>query len=163
MWLGPSLPRARTVLPTGHWTPDDGDDRITLDFDARHRRRMRMTSDSGTAFLLDLAQATQLRNGDGLLLDNGRRIRVAAASESLLEVHCADAQQLVRVAWHLGNRHLAIQVVDRIIRLREDYVIADMLRHMGAEVVTVREPFDPETGAYSGHGHTHHHGSDQHD
>ena len=162
MWLGPSLPRARTVLPVGAWTPDDGDDRITLDFDARHRRRMRMTSDGGTAFILDLAQATQLREGDGLVLDNGRRIRVVTAPENLLEVRCTSAQQLARVAWHLGNRHLTVQVVDQVIRLRDDYVIADMLRHMGAEVATVRKPFDPESGAYSGHGHTHSHSSDSH-
>lgn len=163
MWLGPSIPRARTVLPSGSWTPEDGDDRITLDFHARHRRRMRMTTDDGAAFLLDLAQTTQVRHGDGLLLDNGRRIRVVAAAEKLLEVRCACAHELARIAWHLGNRHLPVQVVDQVIRLRDDHVIAGMLRQMGADVVAVQKPFDPESGAYSGgHSHVHQHGDDEH-
>lgn len=108
------------------------------------------------AFLLDLAQAAVLRDGDGLLLDDGRRIRIVAAAEKLLEVRCAAPQELARVAWHLGNRHLAVEVADGVIRLRDDYVIADMLRHMGAEVTVTNGPFNPEGGAYGESGHTHH-------
>ncbi len=162
MWLGASIPRARRVLPSGSWTPEDGDDRITLDFYARHRRRMRMTTDDGAAFLLDLVQTTQMRDGDALLLDSGRRIRVVAAPEKLLEVRCASAHELARIAWHLGNRHLPVQVIDQVIRLRDDHVIADMLRQMGAEVASVQKPFDPESGAYSAHSHSHHHGDEEH-
>jgi urease accessory protein len=158
MWLAPSLPRARVVLPAAAWLPREGDDRITLDFDARHRRRLRMASDSGFAFLLDLPQAVQLRDGDGLLVDTGRRVRVCAAPEKLLEVRCGSAHELARIAWHLGNRHLPVQVLEHAIRLRDDYVIADMLRHMGADVAIVQAPFDPEAGAYASHAPAHAHG-----
>ncbi|MSP20696.1 MAG: urease accessory protein UreE [Alphaproteobacteria bacterium] len=155
MWLSPALPRAQTVLASGSWPAEASDDRITLDFDARHRRRVRMTSDGGLAFLLDLADARLLRDGDCLSLDNGKRVRVCAAPEKLLEVRCTTPEELARTAWHLGNRHLSVQVLGQTLRLRDDYVIADMLRHLGADLRIVEAPFDPETGAYAGHGHSH--------
>jgi urease accessory protein len=154
MWLTPSLPRARTVLPAGSWSPARAADSITLDFDARHRRRMRMTSDGGVSFLLDLAETRLLQDGDGLTCDNGLTIAVRAADEALLEVRSDSATELARVAYHLGNRHLSVQVLPNALRLREDHVIADMLRQLGAQVTTVRAPFTPESGAYS-HGHSH--------
>ena len=145
------------MLAAGTWAAEASDDRITLDFDARHRRRVRMTSDNGLAFLLDLPDARLLRDGDCLALDNGKRVRVCAAPEKLLEVTCSTAEELVRTAYHLGNRHLSVQVLGMRLRMRDDYVIADMLRHMGATVSTIEAPFDPEVGAYA-HGHGHGHG-----
>jgi urease accessory protein len=154
MWLTPSLPRARAVLPAGTWLAARAADTITLDFDARHRRRMRMTSDGGVSFLLDLAETRLLQDGDGLTGDNGLTIAVRAAPELLLEAWCANPTELARVAYHLGNRHLSVQVMPNALRLRDDHVIADMLRQLGAQVTTVREPFTPESGAYA-HGHSH--------
>lgn len=134
--------------------------RITLDEAARHRRRMLMVSDEGLRFMLDLPAARLLRHGDGLVLDDGRVIEVAAAPETLLEVRGRDARHLVALAWQIGNRHLAAQIeADRIL-LRADAVIAAMLEGLGATIAGIEAPFDPEGGAYgdphSGHGHHDH-------
>ncbi len=154
MWLTPSLPRARAVLPAGSWLAARAADSITLDFDARHRRRMRMTTDGGMPFLLDLAETRLLQDGDGLACGDGLTIVVRAAEETLLEVRCDDPTELARVAYHLGNRHLSVQVLPNLLRLRDDHVIADMLRQLGAEIAVVKAPFTPESGAYA-QGHSH--------
>src|ERR1700734_4187462 len=101
--------RAIQVLKAGSW---DGPpvDRITLSYDERHRRRLRFLAEAGTEFLLDLPRTTVLRDGDGLRLENGRGILVAAADEPLLEVTVTDSEQLARLAWHIGNRHLPAQI-----------------------------------------------------
>lgn len=115
-----------------------------------------MKSDAGLAFLLDLAAAVYLKEGDALVLDDGRLIEIRAKPEELLEIHGRDASHLMALAWHLGNRHLAAQIeADRIV-IRHDPVIAHMLEHQGARMRRVLEPFQPESGAYSGHhGHEH--------
>ena len=139
---------------------------ITLDETARHRRRMAFVSDNGIEFLLDLPEARLLRHGDGLVLDDGRVIQVIAAPEPLLEVRGRDTGHLVQLAWQLGNRHLPAQVFADRILIRRDHVIADMLKGLGAEVAEIDAPFDPEGGAYGGHGdhgHGHHHHHDGHD
>ncbi len=131
-------------------------DTVTLTFDDRHRRRMGMTGDNGTQFVLDLDQATELCHGDDLLLTDGRHVRVIAAAEDLMCATCADPLHLTRTAWHVGNRHLPCQIMaDRIV-LRWDHVIADMLSHLGCCVTRFDGPFTPEGGAY-GHGRTHSH------
>ena len=114
-----------------------------------------MTSDKGTAFILDLAEATHLRDGDGLVLDDGRIIIVHAKPEELLEIRGRDRRHLARLAWHLGNRHLAAQIEEDRILTRRDHVIARMLEHQGAVLREIVEPFDPESGAYAGSAHTH--------
>ena len=152
-------PYVETVLPPGAWT--GAADRVTLDQDGRHRRRMVLTGEGGLGFLLDLPRAVQLRHGDGLKLNDGRIVEVAAAPEKLLEVRAASPAHLLKLAWHLGNRHLAAQVeADRIL-IRYDHVIAHMLEHLGATVATVTVAFDPEAGAY-GDAHTHSHGDHEH-
>ena len=154
--------RATDVLPPGHW-PDDAVDTVVLDHDNRHRRRMAMRSDGGIDFLLDLAAATTLRDGDGLALDDGRIVAVKAAPEPLAEVTATDPAHLVRIAWHLGNRHLPTALSAERIFIRRDHVIEAMVEGLGATVRHVEEAFDPEGGAYggdhphSGHGHHHHH------
>ncbi len=124
-----------------------------------------MQGEGGLDFLLDLPEATAIRNGDGLLLEDGRIVEVKASAEPLVEVRARDAGHLVRLAWHLGNRHLPVQVeADRLL-IREDHVIEAMLQSLGAIVTHVEAPFDPEGGAY-GHGHHHHDDDDdgdQHD
>ena len=138
---------------------------ITLDETARHRRRMKMVSDNGIEFLLDLAEARLLRHGDGLQLDDGRVIEVRAAPEDLLDIRGRDARHLLALAWQIGNRHLAAQILPDRILIRRDHVIRDMLEGLGATVADVSAPFDPEGGAYGdvhgahghGHAHAHHH------
>src|ERR1700682_5756441 len=105
---------------TWHDTPADS---VVLEFDDRQRRRLAMTGARGLQFLLDLPEAVALRGGDALVLDDGRLVEVVAAPEPLIEIRGADPQQLVRVAWHLGNRHLPVQIAGRHLRIRRDHVI----------------------------------------
>jgi urease accessory protein len=157
------LIRAQQVQAAGSW-PGGAADHVVLDYDARHRRRIAMTGEGGLCFLLDLHKATALRHGDGLLLDDGRIVEVRAAPEPLLAVRAADPHHLLRLAWHLGNRHLPAQIEAERILIRPDHVIADMLRGLGATVTEVNEPFDPEGGAYSSdEGDTHNHDAPGHD
>jgi urease accessory protein len=137
-------------------------DSLTLDFDARHRRRIRLTADEGEDVLLDLPKAVAMADGDGLQIDDGRWLKVQAAAELTVEVRHEDPNQLVRVAWHLGNRHLPTEIQDQVLRIRPDHVIEDMLRRFGADLVKVRAPFQPEGGAYGSHGYHHSHGEHGH-
>jgi urease accessory protein len=132
-------------------------DTVVLDFDDRHRRRMAMTGTRGLEFLLDLENAVALRGGDALLLEDGRLIEVVAAPEPLLEIRGQDPHHLIRVAWHLGNRHLPTQIMAKSLRIRRDHVIEAMVKGLGARVIEIEAPFDPEGGAYADAGHTHGH------
>lgn len=153
--------RATQVRPQIRWT-EAAADTVVLGFDDRHRRRMAMTGTRGLEFLLDLKEAVALRGGDALVLDDGRLIEVVAAPEPLVEIRGTDPHHLVRVAWHLGNRHLPTQIVGKGLRIRRDHVIEDMVRGLGARVIVIEAPFDPEGGAYAGGGHAAH-GHDHHD
>ena len=142
--------------PAGHWPKEQSAGTLTLDFDARHRRRIRLTADQGEDVLLDLPKAVAMADGDGLQLQDGRWLEIHAAPEFIVEVRHRDAQQLVRLAWHLGNRHLPTEIRDEVLRIRPDHVIEDMLLGFGADLTKVQVPFQPEGGAYSGNGHHHH-------
>jgi urease accessory protein len=146
--------RATEVRGQHCWTVAPADT-VVLDFDDRHRRRMAMTGTRGLAFLLDLENAVALRGGDALVLDDGRLVEVVAAPEPLIEIRGSDPQHLVRVAWHLGNRHLPTQITARGLRIRRDHVIEAMVKGLGARVIEIESPFDPEGGAYAGGGHAH--------
>jgi urease accessory protein len=152
--------RATTIKPASTWSTEPADC-VVLDYDDRHRRPLAMTGTKGTAFLLDLPAAAGLHGGDALVLEDGRLIEVVVAPEPLLEIRCADARHLARVAWHLGNRHLPTQLLSAALRIRRDHVIADMAVGLGAEVVEIDAPFEPEGGAYAGGSHhgdgPHHH------
>ncbi|BAM92552.1 urease accessory protein UreE [Bradyrhizobium oligotrophicum S58] len=169
--------RATRVLGQHRWK-EAAADSVLLDFDDRHRRRLVMTGTRGLEFLLDLEHATALRGGDALVLEDGRLIEVVAAAEPLLEIRAADPHHLVRLAWHLGNRHLPTQLMAKSLRIRRDHVIEAMVKGLGARVIEIEAPFDPEGGAYAepshapGHddhdhqGHEHHghgHGHGDHD
>ncbi len=173
--------RATDVRGQYRWSEAPADT-VVLDFDDRHRRRMAMTGTRGVEFLLDLENAVALRGGDALVLEDGRLIEVVAAPEPLAEIRGTDPQHLVRIAWHLGNRHLPTQIAGKGLRIRRDHVIEAMVKGLGARVIEIEAPFDPEGGAYasghahaeaSGHGHTghdhsshdhgHHHHGDDHD
>jgi urease accessory protein len=141
--------------PAGNWPKEMAEGTLTLDFDARHRRRIRLTTDQGEYFLLDLPKAVAMADGDGLQLEDGRWLKVEAAAELIVEVRHKDPNQLMRLAWHLGNRHLPAEIRNQVLRIRPDHVIEDMLHGFGAHLVKVQAPFQPEGGAYSGHGHHH--------
>ena len=146
--------RATQVLGQHRWSEAPADT-VVLDFDDRHRRRMAMTGTRGLNFLLDLENAVALRGGDALVLEDGRLIEVVAAPEPLAEIRGTDPQHLVRVAWHLGNRHLPTQIMPKGLRIRRDHVIEAMVKGLGARVIEFDSPFDPEGGAYAGGGHAH--------
>ncbi|THD56092.1 MAG: urease accessory protein UreE [Bradyrhizobium sp.] len=146
--------RATQVRGSHRWSEPPADT-VVLDFDDRHRRRMVMTGTRGLEFLLDLENAVALRGGDALVLEDGRLVEVVAAPEPLAEIRCNDPQHLVRVAWHLGNRHLPTQITARGLRIRRDHVIEAMVKGLGARIIEIEAPFDPEGGAYAGGGHAH--------
>lgn len=137
------------------------EDVVDLIYDDRHRRRLRLTTRSGERVLLDLGDAIAIPDGARLVLEDGRRVLVCAAPEPLLEVRARDPLHLARLAWHLGNRHVAADIGAERILIREDHVLADMLKGLGAAVARVAAPFAPESGAYAhqqgGHGSRHTH------
>ncbi len=151
--------RAHAVLPAGGWDAAREIDRVLVDFDRRHRRRIVLTGESGREIVLDLPQAVRLREGDGLETEHGI-VRVCARAEALLEIHAHGEGELARIAWHLGNRHLPMQLLGERIRIRADHVIAAMVEGLGGHVERLDAPFDPEAGAYAAGGHTHAHDHD---
>jgi urease accessory protein len=153
---------AFAIVPAGQWDKSTAVDLVTLDSSERHRRRVVLTAERGLAFLLDLPHATVLREGDGLVLDDGAIIRVAGKPEPLVEISAASPSDLVRIAWHIGNRHADVQVVGDKLRIQRDHVLEEMLHGLGARLAHIDAPFDPESGAYEqghhlhdGHGHDH--------
>src|SRR6202521_5113110 len=154
--------RATQVRGQYRWSEPPADT-VVLDFDDRHRRRMAMTGTRGLEFLLDLENAVALRGGDALLLEDGRLVEVVSAPEPLVEIRGADPHHPIRVAWHLGNRHLPTQIMPKGLRIRRDHVIEAMVKGLGARVVEIEAPFDPEGGAYAGGGHSHAAQSASHD
>ena len=158
------LGRAVAQAAAGHWDRTRQVGQVTLAFDDRHRRRIRLETDEGASVLLDLPRAVALSDGDGLELEDGSGwVRVAAAPEPVMLVRASSPHHLLRLAWHIGNRHLPAQISETEILLRPDHVIADMLRGLGAAVMETEQPFQPEGGAYGhgnehGHGHAHEHG-----
>jgi urease accessory protein len=133
-------------------------DSVTLDHEHRHRRRIRLTSDGDLEFLLDLDKASGLDDGDALKLEDGRLILVKAALQQLLEIKAENPLRLLRIAWHIGNRHTPAEITTDAIYIEEDHVLAEMVRGQGCSVTPVTRPFRPERGAYY-HGRAHSHAS----
>jgi urease accessory protein len=149
---GTAMKRASEIRAAGTWNTVSAVDRVVLDAAERHRRRVVLTGEGGTAFLLDLPHATALKDGDGLVLEDGAIVRVAGKAEPLIEIAAVSPRELARLAWHIGNRHTEMQVVGDRLRIRRDHVLEDMLRGLGARLTSIEAPFDPERGAYE-HGH----------
>ncbi len=147
------MKRASQTRSAGSWDDKAAIDRVVLDAGERHRRRVVLTGECGTVFLLDLPQAVALRDGDGLVLDDGSVIRVTGKPEPLIEIVARTPHELARLAWHIGNRHVDMQVAGDRLRIRRDHVLEAMLRGLGAQLIPVEAPFDPEPGAYVGHAH----------
>lgn len=154
--------RSDTVLVAGSWNAADAIDRVLIDHDGRHRRRIVLRTEADHELLLDLPHTVRLRHGDGLRLADGGIVRVEARPEHLAEIHAHGDGELVRIAWHLGNRHLPVQLLPDRIRIRADHVIEEMVVLLGGHVSHIEAPFDPEIGAYAG-GHHHDHDDDDAD
>ncbi len=143
--------RAIKVKVSGDWPTEESVATVTLAFEQRHRRRIRMADDSGAAFLLDLERPVVLADGDGLALEDGGFIQVRAAAEVVADIHCADGAHAARLAWHIGNRHAPLQVLgDRGLRISHDPVLVHMVEGLGGVVTRRTAPFVPEPGAYGG-------------
>ena len=146
--------RAVAISPVGNWSPESAVATVTLPFNDRHRRRIRLTDDTGNDFLLDLAETKRFSEGDGLVLENGEIIKVHAASEAVIDIFCKTPEKKTQIAWHLGNRHTAVEVLPRgNLRILQDHVLEQMLVNLGATIRHVTAPFEPEGGAYE-HIHT---------
>ncbi len=140
------------------------DDRLILPFDQRQKSRMSVVLDSGTAAALMIERGTVLRGGDRLRAEDGRIVAVEAAQEQVMRVTAKNPRHLAQATYHLGNRHVPLQIGDGWLLLEEDHVLEHMLEGLGVKVTHELAPFEPEGGAYGGgghshsHGHTHHHG-----
>jgi urease accessory protein len=143
--------RVADIKRVNEWDPVKAVDFIVLDAEDRHRRRVVFVGEHGATYLLDLPKPAQLRDGDGLLLEDGSLVRVNGKLEALVEISACGAEGLARIAWHIGNRHTEVQLVGGKLRIRRDHVLEDMLRGIGASLSFLEAPFEPEPGAYSHH------------
>jgi urease accessory protein len=155
------MPRAIRVVDATHRHEWPIVDTVILDF-AKRSGKASVTGVKGTAIDIDLHKPARLRTDDLLLLDDGSLVEVVAAAEALIEARAADLAALARLAWHLGDRHVPVQVLANRIRARRDPGIEALLASLGAKVTLIEAPFEPEGGAYeSSHGHRHDHGHAQ--
>lgn len=134
-------------------TAETAIDAVALDLEGRRRRRHVVETRGGERILIDLAEAPSLKHGQGFVLEDGTRLRIEALPEPIIEVK---ADNLVKIAWHLGNRHLPTEIRQGALRIRPDHVIEAMLEGLGASLERFEAAFEPETGAYG----FHHHGPD---
>jgi urease accessory protein len=162
------MPRATRVLKAGQRHDRPLADTLILDYAQRSAQKVTATGVKGLAVDIDLHEPARLRTDDLLELDDGTLVEVVAAPEPLLEARVTDVAALARLAWHLGDRHVPVQVLPNRIRARRDDAIAALLTALGVKVMTIEAPFEPEGGAYESapaheHGHhDHHHGHDHH-
>jgi urease accessory protein len=153
------MPRATSVQPAAQRKAGRVIDTLILPYGQRQVKQGFLFGIKGTCVEIDLAEPTRLRTDDALLLDNGDIVEVVAEPEPLIEVRAADLAALARLAWHLGDRHVPVQVLERRLRLARDPAIEALLQGLGAKVTVIEAPFEPESGAYeAAHDHDHHHG-----
>jgi urease accessory protein len=168
-----SMLRASAIVRKAAVRPDRVADTVILDHEGRQRRRIALQAEGGLEFLLDLDKAAVLNNGDALKLDDGRLVQVKAAPQPLLEIRAENPLRLMRIAWHIGNRHTAAEITTDAIYIEDDHVLAEMVRGQGGTATPVMRAFQPERGAYEhdcghdhgshAHGHDHDHGHDHHE
>lgn len=158
------MPRATSVLAAADRHGRAVVDTVILGYAQRSAQKIAVTGVKGGAFEIDLHEPRRLRTDDLLLLDDGTLIEVLAAPEPLIEARATDVAALARLAWHLGDRHVPVQVLPNRVRALRDGTIEALLKSLGAKVTLIDAPFEPEGGAYaSAHGHDHahdHHGHD---
>ena len=148
------MKRGWAIRRAGFWDPATAADTVVLDAGDRYRRRIVLEGQTAE-FLLDLDEAIALRDGDGIMLDDGGIVLVAGQPETLAEVAPRTPLALVQLAWHLGNRHTDVQIVGNRIRIRRDHVLEEMAARLGANVSPLQAAFDPEQGVSQGHSHGH--------
>jgi urease accessory protein len=129
------------------------DAELVLPFDLRQKTRLRAQTTAGEEAGLFLSRGSVLRDGDFLEADDGRIVKVTGKPEKILQIGCADPVQLARIAYHLGNRHVALQIGSGWLRIANDYVLRQMIEGLGAVAVLTEVVFEPESGAYGGHHH----------
>jgi urease accessory protein len=165
------MPRATSVLTAADRKPGNVVDTLILPYAQRQVQQGFLFGVKGTCVEIDLAEPTRLRTDDALVLEDGGVIEIVAEPEPLIEARAADLAALARLAWHLGDRHVPVQVLERRIRLRRDAAIETLLESLGAKLSAIDAPFEPEGGAYEAthgghdhdHGHDHHHHGHGHD
>jgi urease accessory protein len=157
---GLDMNRVSTISPAGTWDATTAIDRVMLDADDRQRRRIVLTGEKGTRALLDFNKPVTLHDGDGIVLDDGSVVLVSGLPEPLAEIAASSPRDVVRLAWHLGNRHTDVQIAGNRIRIRRDHVLEEMLRGLGAIVTAIEAPFEPQATVPHSHGHGHDHGHD---
>jgi urease accessory protein len=163
------MPRATRVLAAADHQGRRIVDTVILDYARRGERKIAVTGVKGGAFEIDLVEPARLRTDDLLLLDDGTLVEVLAAPEPLIEARAADVAALARLAWHLGDRHVPVQLLTNRVRARRDAGVESLLKSLGAKVALINAPFEPEGGAYAAshghdhdHDHGHHHGHGHH-
>ena len=147
--------RVSTIRPAGSFSAGDAIDRVVLDAGDRQRRRIVLTGEKGIQLLLDFEKPVTLRDGDGLVLEDGSIVVVAGQAEPLVEISAGAPADLVRLAWHIGNRHTDAQFTDKGFRIRRDHVLEEMVKGLGASTTLIEAPFEPEPAAPHGGGHDH--------
>src|SRR6478609_6246210 len=152
------MQRATSVVRKAAVKQDRVVETLTLDHEDRNRRRVALKGDGGQDILLDLDKPTALNDGDAVKLEDGSLVPIKAAAQKLIEIKAENPLRLMRVAWHIGNRHTPAEITADAIYIEEDHVLAQMVRGQGCSVITVTRPFRPERGAYD-HGHAHTHAS----
>jgi urease accessory protein len=156
--------RATSIVRKPAVKADKVVDTVTLDHEGRSRRRIALRGDGGLDFLLDLDKAAVLNDGDAVRLEDGRLIQVRAAPQRLLEVRAENPLRLLKVAYHVGNRHAPAEITADAVYFEEDHVLAEMVRGQGCTATVVMRPFQPERGAYDHDcGHDHGHGDHHHE
>src|SRR5436309_1748600 len=143
------------IADAGTWDRARAIDRVVLDAGDRVRRRIVLTTEQGMKLLLDFSEPMMLRDGDGLVLDDGSVVAVAGRAEPLIEISAQAPLDLVRLAWHIGNRHTDAQFTEKAFRIRRDHVLENMVKRLGAVTKDIEAPFDPEPAAPHGHSHSH--------
>ena len=172
------MPRAARVLHAAERRDAAVVDTLILPHAQRQAQKGFLFGVKGTCVELDFAEAVRLRTDDALVLDDGGLVEIVAEPEPLIEARAADLAALARLAWHLGDRHVPVQVLERRLRLKRDPAVEALLESLGAKVVAIEAPFEPEGGAYDAaagdhrhhhdhdrshdHDHDHHHGHDHH-
>jgi urease accessory protein len=145
------MPRVSSVIAAGHRHDRPVVDTVILDYAQRSTQNVTATGVKGTAIEIGLHQPGRLRTDDFLVLDDGNLVEVVAASEPLIEARAADVAALARLAWHLGDRHVQVQMLPNRVRAQRDSAIQGLLTSLGAKVVAIDAPFEPEGGAYARH------------
>ncbi|MEW6452771.1 MAG: urease accessory protein UreE [Pseudomonadota bacterium] len=151
------MPRATSVQPAAQRQGGNVIDTLILTHTQRQAKQGFAFGVKGTCVEFDFPEQVRLRTDDALVLDDGSLVEIVAEAEPLIEARAADLPALARLAWHLGDRHVPVQILEKRLRLQRDPAIEELLAALGAKVIAIEAPFEPEGGAYEPQPHDHHH------